>query len=207
MTDTDAAATPAGEPKLTMAGSRLFPAWLANAKTSLAFTTYQAGKVFFVGSNPQGGLSIFERTFQRSMGLGRAPDGGLWLASLYQLWRFRNFLDPGQAKDGYDAIYVPIEGRTTGDVDIHDIHCDPAGKPVFVATRFNCLATTSDAGSFQVVWKPPFIDRIAAEDRCHLNGFAAEDGLRDDMTMVVVRVDGQMAERTENGRTAQTVEA
>ncbi|MEL7168401.1 MAG: SpoIIE family protein phosphatase, partial [Bacteroidota bacterium] len=40
-----------------------------------------------------------------------------------------------------------------------------------------------------------------------VRGFAAEDGLRDDMTMVVVRVDGQMAERTENGRTAQTVEA
>ncbi|MEO1569656.1 MAG: PP2C family protein-serine/threonine phosphatase [Bacteroidota bacterium] len=40
-----------------------------------------------------------------------------------------------------------------------------------------------------------------------VRGFAAEDGLRDDMTMVVVRVDGHVAEHTANGRTAQTVEA
>ncbi len=164
------------EPKLALTGSRLFPAWLAQQKASLAFTTYQAGKVFFVGTNPDGALSIFERTFPRSMGMGLGRDGSLWMSSLYQMWRFRNFLDPGQVKDGYDAVYVPVAGHTTGDIDIHDIHTDALGAPVFAATRFNCLATITDEGSFKVRWKPPFIDRIAAEDRCHLNGFAAEDG-------------------------------
>ena len=61
--DAPAPAKGAEEPKLTISGSRLFAAWLANSKASLAFTTYQAGKVFFIGSNPQTGLSIFERTF------------------------------------------------------------------------------------------------------------------------------------------------
>ena len=88
------------DPKLVLSGSRLFPSWLAQQKASLAFTTYQAGKVFFIGLNPDGALSIFERTFPRSMGLGLGADGSLWLSSLYQVWRFRNFLDKGQAKDG-----------------------------------------------------------------------------------------------------------
>ncbi|MEM7525987.1 MAG: TIGR03032 family protein [Pseudomonadota bacterium] len=163
-------------PTLEITGSRLFSTWLAGQKASLAFSTYQAGKVFFIGLQPDGRLSIFERSFARCMGLGLAPDGGFWLSSLYQLWRFTNFLEPGRARDGYDAMYVPLAGHTTGDIDIHDIHFREDGSPVFVATRFNCLATVSDKGSFEVVWRPPFIDRIAAEDRCHLNGLAMENG-------------------------------
>jgi hypothetical protein len=36
-------------PTLEFHGSRLFATWLKNAGVSLAFTTYQAGKVFFIG--------------------------------------------------------------------------------------------------------------------------------------------------------------
>ena len=174
-----AAETPPGEvPKLALNPSRTFAPWLASTGASIGFTTYQAGKVFLIGSNAETGrLSIYERSFARCMGLGAGPDGTLWLSSLYQLWRFENFLDPGQTRDGYDALYVPIEGRTTGDVDIHDVHPLGAGQPpVFVVTRFNCLATLDHTNSFQPVWKPPFVDRIAAEDRCHLNGLAMKDG-------------------------------
>lgn len=148
--------------------------WLSSQNASLAFTTYQAGKLFLVGTKPDGSMSVFERTFNRSMGLG-AKDGQLWLSSLYQLWRFEDFLDPGEDADGYDALYVPVTGHTTGDIDIHDVHVRADNTPIFVATRFNCLATLSDKFSFKPVWQPPFIDRIAAEDRCHLNGMATED--------------------------------
>ena len=108
MPDTDEPA-----PQLALHPSRMFPAWLAGSGASLAFTTYQAGKIFFIGTEPDTGkLSIFERSFPRCMGLG-VGEGRLWLASLYQLWRFENFLEPGQTQDGYDAVYVPVEGRTT----------------------------------------------------------------------------------------------
>ena len=43
-------------PTLEFHGSRLFAAWLNNAGVSLAFTTYQAGKVFFIGMQPDGRL-------------------------------------------------------------------------------------------------------------------------------------------------------
>ncbi len=47
---------------------------------------------------------------------------------------------------------------------------------MFVNTLFSCLATVSERFSFAPVWKPPFISKLAAEDRCHLNGLAAVDG-------------------------------
>ncbi len=163
-------------PRLSLTGSRLFAPWLAAASASLAFTTYQAGKLFLIGVKPDGGLSIYERSFSRCMGLGTGPGGALWMASLHQLWRFENFLEPGETRDGFDALYVPVVGHTTGDIDIHDIHVGADGRPVFAATRFNCLATLSERGSFTPLWRPPFVDRLAAEDRCHLNGFAMAEG-------------------------------
>ena len=30
--------------------------------------------------------------------------------------------------------------------------------------------------AFRLFWKPPFISKLAAEDRCHLNGLAVRDG-------------------------------
>ena len=34
----------------------------------------------------------------------------------------------------------------------------------------------AERASFAPLWRPPFIDRLAAEDRCHLNGLAMRDG-------------------------------
>ena len=114
-------------PRFEMRPTRTFVPWLASTGSSIAFTTYQAGKIFLIGTNRETGrLSVFERSFPRSMGFGVDQSSStLWLSTLYQLWRFENFLDPGQTQDGYDAVYVPIEGRTTGDVDIHDVCPSP----------------------------------------------------------------------------------
>jgi uncharacterized protein (TIGR03032 family) len=116
-----------------------------------------------------------ERTFNRCMGLW--GDGQtLWMTSLFQLWRFENVLEPGQTHDGFDRLFVPRVGYTTGDLDIHDLAVDGQGRVVFVNTLFSCLATVSDRYSFEPLWRPPFITRLAAEDRCHLNGLALRDG-------------------------------
>ena len=173
MTANVRAAKPA--PQLDLHGSRLFNSWLAGTEVSLAFTTYQAGKLFLIGTGDRGKLSVFERTFERCMGVG-AGDRQFWMSSLYQLWRFDDYLQTGSTSDGYDAVLVPSVGYTTGDIDIHDIHLGADGNPVFVATRFNCIATLAERGSFRPLWMPPFIDRLAAEDRCHLNGLAVRNG-------------------------------
>ena len=166
-----------GKNKLELTGSRQFVSWLVEHQLSLSFSTYQAGKLFFVGMADQHQLSVFERTFTRCMGIGLDPlTQALWVANLYQIWRFENALKPGQDHQGYDRVYVPQVGFTTGDVDAHDIAVDQQG-PVFVNTLFSCLARPSERYSFEPYWLPPFISKLAAEDRCHLNGLALKDGL------------------------------
>ena len=164
--------------KFALTSSRNFPEWLAGTGMSVAFTTYQAGKLFLLGVRSDGRLSVFERTFARSMGLGVSSDGrSLVLATQYQIHRFDNVLPAAQVSpQGFDAVYAPHAGWVTGDVDAHDVGFASDGRPLFVNTKFSCLAEVSDGHSFKPIWTPPFISRLAPEDRCHLNGLALEDG-------------------------------
>ena len=172
------AAQSVSDEKFALTSSRHFAQWLASAGSSIAFTTYQAGKLFLIGVKPDGRLSIFERTFPRSMGLAVSTDGRtLALATQYQVHRFDNVMRPSsQAPDGHDALYAPHAAWVTGDVDAHDVGFGTDGRPLFINTLFSCIASVSDGHSFKPVWNPPFISRLAPEDRCHLNGMALEDG-------------------------------
>ena len=75
-----------------------------------------------------------------------------------------------------DKHYVPRVAHTTGDLDIHDIVVRDDGVIVFANTLYSCLSTLHNVHSFAPVWQPPFISKLAAEDRCHLNGIAVKDG-------------------------------
>lgn len=156
--------------------SRQFTAWLAEQNLSIAFTTYQVGKLCLIGLNANRELSVSERSFNRCMGLCTTANG-FYMSSLYQIWQFENMLESGQQQSGYDRLYVPQLGYTTGDLDVHDMAIDKQGKLIFVNTLFSCLATLSNTHSFKPIWKPSFISKLAAEDRCHLNGLAMQNGL------------------------------
>lgn len=161
--------------EVSIMGSRHLPDWLHSQQLSLAFTTYQAGKLFMAGMQDNGRISIFERTFSRCMGMW--SDGQtLWMSSLYQLWRFENALAPHESHNGYDRLYIPRAGFTTGDIDIHDVAVGLDGEPIFVTTAFSSLAKLSHTHSFKPVWQPPFISKLAPEDRCHMNGLAMDGG-------------------------------
>lgn len=165
---------PSKESALTITTSRLFPSWLASRNASIAFTTYQAGKFFLIGVKPDGALSVFERTIERPMALC-AAGGDLYLSSLFQLWRFKAIAGAGDYQ-GHDRLYSPRQSWVTGDIDIHDIKVDRTGRVFFVNTLFSCIAAASASDSFDPVWRPKFISKLAAEDRCHLNGMAMKDG-------------------------------
>ena len=177
---------PAAAPEaFVLSSSRHFPEWLARMGASLAFTTYQAGKLFLLGLKPDGRLAVFERSFARCMGLGVSADArSMVLATQYQLVRFNNIVPPGQLHDGHDAVYAPHVIWVTGDVDAHEVAIGADGRPVFVNTLFSCLATPSESHSFRPLWQPPFISRLAPEDRCHLNGLAMLDGAPRYVTLV-----------------------
>ena len=166
---------PTAAAPLEISTSRQLLSWMAEQKLSIALTTYQIGKLFMLGLKPNGELSVFERTFNRCMGLCPTPNG-FYMSSLHQIWRFENVFNKGEQQNGYDRLYVPQVGHTTGDLDIHDMAVDADGRLVFVNTLFGCLATLSDTHSFKPLWRPSFISKLAAEDRCHLNGLAMKDG-------------------------------
>ena len=169
-----AASTEAQDTRIEL--SRGFADWLRQQGCSLAFTSYQTGKLFLVGLMADGRVSLHQQTFLRAMGLSVQKDR-LYLGSLFQLWRLENSLAPDErANKHFDALYVPRNAQTTGDIDIHEVEVDRTGRVIFVNTKFSCLATLSPRYGFQPLWKPAFISSLAPEDRCHLNGMCMEDG-------------------------------
>ena len=161
-----------------------FPRLLARLDVSLGFTSYQSGKLYLLGRNPKGGgLMVDERLFPKAMGL-YAEGHTLALATLFQIQRFENVLDAGQAiNHTQDACYVPRITYTTGILDAHDIGMMEDGRIVFVNTAYNCLAVPSH------------------EDRCHLNGLAMENGKPRYVTAVSRSdtIDGWRDRRAEGG--------
>jgi uncharacterized protein (TIGR03032 family) len=151
------------------------PLWLQAQKIALVLSTYRANRLLFIGTDEQAELQVQERLFDRPMGLFTAGNS-LWMAGRCHLWRFDNVLEGGQRHEGGDRLYVPAASFLTGEVNVHELVLDGTGEPLFVNTLFSCLARLGVACSFQPLWQPPFIDAIAAEDRCHLNGVALQDG-------------------------------
>lgn len=163
--------------KFVLSASRGFEQLLASLDGCLAFTTYQAGKLFLLGVSAAGRLSVFERTFPRCMGLAVSDDGRrLLLATHYQIFRLDDVSAGSYGGGDHDALFAPRMSWITGDLDAHDIGFDTTGRAVFVNTLFSCLAQTSDGYSFRPLWRPPFISKLTPEDRCHLNGMAMENG-------------------------------
>lgn len=158
--------------------SEPFTAWLAELPGTLAITTYQAGKLAFVGWRNQQ-PTLLMREFEKPMGLAVAP-GQLALATRNEITFLANapLLAPDlmiEQPNRYDALYLPRASYYTGDLNVHDVAF--AGDDLWiVASRFSCLAGLSRQYCFEPRWKPPFVSEIVPEDRCHLNGLAVVDG-------------------------------
>lgn len=160
--------------KYSMSGG--FVRFLAANDIAIAFTSYQSGRLYILSRNPKGGLMVNEEMFRKAMGL-HVSGQSFFMATLAHIHRMENILTKGQWIDHtYTHCFMPRTSHLTGILDAHDVGVDAQGQILFVNTRYNCLATLSEKQSFKPVWKPHFISRIIAEDRCHLNGLAMEEG-------------------------------
>lgn len=157
------------------AASRGFSSWLSEINSVLAITAYQSNQLIFVCPGLDGqAVEAREQFYPRCMGLGVRADG-LLLATAQGLLELRRVPSQGESTES-DAVFLPVKSHMTGGSDIHDVAQRGNGEVVFVATRFNCLAQLRDGMSFEPVWMPSWIDRVVAEDRCHLNGMAMLEG-------------------------------
>lgn len=155
-----------------------FRKWLFDNGLSLTLSTYEAGKLIIIGPGLQGGTIVTERNFERCMATF-VEDDNIYISTQHSIWQLEN----GLAKNTYfdkqwDRVYLPRSSYVTGGVDVHDIMRANDGHLYGVITGYNCIARLdpTEKGSFSPHWKPPFIDIVIGEDRCHLNGLCIEDG-------------------------------
>ncbi len=167
--------SPTATPALEIMPSPDLAVWLTKQNLSLAFTTYQTNRLFFISSQTNGRLKFHERLFDKPMGLYATGDR-LYMSTRYQLWQFDNLLEAGEKYGECDRLYVPRTSYITGDLNVHDLVLDDSQNLIFVNTDFSCLATLSPDYSFVPLWQPPFISKLVPEDRCHLNGLAMVEG-------------------------------
>jgi uncharacterized protein (TIGR03032 family) len=154
-----------------------FPQLLAELRVSLLVSTYQSGRLVMLRADGEK-LNTHFRFFPSPMGL--AFDGDrLAIGTLSEVWDYRNVpsaaaqLHPAK----HDACFLPRNMHVTGDIRVHELAFAGDGELWLVNTRFSALCTLDRDHSFIPRWRPPFITRLAAEDRCHLNGLAIVDGL------------------------------
>lgn len=154
------------------------PELISQLNSTIAITTYQAGKVIFISALDENNLVQLPRTFNKAMGLA-LHGNKLAVATKAELIVLKNEprLAPTYPKspNKYDALFMPRASYYTGQVDIHDIDYGVEGL-WGVNTSFSCLCLIDEEYSFTPKWKPNFITNLAAEDRCHLNGLAMQNG-------------------------------
>lgn len=148
--------------------------WLADARLSVAVT--KGNSLCLIGRAPDDSLAFDDCQFGACMGLAAAGPDTLFLATRYQIWRLENAVPEGQVSpDGDDRLYLPQAAWTTGNLLVRDLSVTLAGEVMFVNGLFSCLSAPSVRLNFEPVWLPPFVSRLAPEDRCHLSGLALED--------------------------------
>lgn len=158
------------------------PELLLRLNCTIAVTTYQAGKLVFISPQDADTLVQLPRSFPKPMGIAvNKSTDQLALACMDEVVVFSNSHALArhypQSPHKYDALYMPRATYHTGPLDIHDLCYDKDGKLVAVNTLFSCIVGIDDRYNFTPLWKPPFIDAMVSEDRCHLNGLALKDGV------------------------------
>ncbi len=149
-----------------------FTELLERAASTLVITTYQTNRVVFARAR-DGSLNTHFRAYDKPMGVAVSP-GRIALGTHHEVWDLRD-MPQAAAKlapaGSHDACYLPRNRHVTGDIAVHDL-AFAQGELWLVATMFSSLATLDAEHSFVPRWTPPFITRLAPEDRCHLNGLA-----------------------------------
>jgi len=190
---TDTADTTFTELNPSLEHDRYFLQWLKSSNQSLLISSYKTNYVFNIGSatllkpEVRDQLSFWMTSVARPMGMC-VSGNDIYIGTMTKLMKYTRFpqakTDEGVDDDGvkfkrsdFDGYYVPRQMNVVGDIDIHDIVVDKNKEVYFVSALFCSVLKKSETHSFQVFWRPPWISKSAAEDRCHLNGLCAVNGV------------------------------
>jgi uncharacterized protein (TIGR03032 family) len=162
--------------RITTTHSESFVRILTELKVSLLISTYQAGKVAVVQARDEK-LFITYHNFERPMGIAVSPEQ-IAIGTNTQIWFLPSAPQIAQSLrvgGQYDGCYLARGSHFTGEIHGHEMEW--SGRELWVVnTLFSCLCTIGGGHSFIPRWKPRFVSSLAAQDRCHLNGLALQDG-------------------------------
>jgi uncharacterized protein (TIGR03032 family) len=173
--------------------------------TSVVLTAPHSSNLIVLGAS-QGRLALSFHTFERAMGVAVSRDA-LAVCTLGEVWLVRNAPDIAaklEPRGRYDACYLTRACHYTGDVQAHEAAW-VGGEVWLVNTLFSCLCTPHERYSFAPRWRPPFVTRLAPEDRCHLNGLALVDG-RPRYVTAVAETDTRQGWRPSKGTTGCVID-
>jgi len=149
---------------------------LEAAAATLLVSTYQAGKLVVV-SAADAKLRIKLHHFEQAMGIAVHPQR-IAVGTRGVIWFLQNAaeLAPRLTPPGtFDACYLARRSFITGNIHAHEMAW--VGDELWIVnTLFSCLCTLHENYSFVPRWQPPFITELTANDRCHLNGMAIDQG-------------------------------
>jgi uncharacterized protein (TIGR03032 family) len=152
-----------------------FPGVLSSLGVSLLVSTYQSGRLILCRAD---GNHLNSHFRMLPVPMGIAVDATrVSVGTERRIVTYRNHPSavPQLGDEKYDGCLLPLHVHVTGNIQVHEL-AYVEDELWAVSTRFSCLVTFDDDHSFVPRWRPPFISALAAEDRCHLNGFAAVEG-------------------------------
>ncbi len=156
--------------------SHTLPLILHRLGISALVSTYQAGQLIVLRADDEKTLSPLYRNLPQPMGIAVGRD--LAIGTHHHIHEYRHHPAAARELDSgnrHDLVLMPSNSKLTGDIRIHEMVYQDQ-ELWFANTRFSCLATIDRDHSFVPRWQPPFISRLADEDRCHLNGIGMRDG-------------------------------
>jgi uncharacterized protein (TIGR03032 family) len=155
------------------------PDLLFKNRFSVLITTYQVGKLIAISSDDGNELVQTPVSLKKPMGIA-LQGTKMAVACLDEIRFFSSNENVHEVlnteKTSYDVAFAQRATYHTGILDIHDLEFGD-GMIWGVNTLLSCLAVYDINHSFRPKWKPPFIDSLIPEDRCHLNGMAMEEGI------------------------------
>ena len=171
-------------PDISLEYDRHFMSWMLENRCGIILGAYKSNTIISLGATRNREdkpiMSLWLTDEARPMSLCD-HDGSIWVGSMMTLKRYAKHPYPVMEENvagvtPFDANYFPREIHVLNDIDMHDLRVNDEGKQFFVSALYSCVGVLSKRGSFKVYWQPPWISKIAAEDRCHLNGLCLDEG-------------------------------
>ena len=158
------ALVPTNDTSIHATATEEFARILHAEEISLLVSTDRIGRVALIRASSPARLELTLRPFLKPFGIAIGDDR-IVIGTQSEVCEFR--------KD--DDRFLPRATWDTGAIHVHEIAF--AGDELWIVnTLYSSLCTFDEQHNLVPRWRPSFIETMAPDDSCHLNGLAVSDG-------------------------------